>query len=112
MRFNRDILECKYRTAHCNEREPPDLIETYWNVNNYLADIKVETAKGFNRDILECKFSQPHFLQRLSMGFNRDILECKLTHLKRILYRTMDLIETYWNVNITDNWYRLYAKPI
>ena len=77
-RFNRTILECKYK------------------LNDHFYDEK----NSFNRTILECKFYKDVVVLKNRVSFNRTILECKLIYTQYLSIVRTVLIEPYWNVNI------------
>ena len=57
--------------------EGRDLIETLWNVKNFLFVGATDPSLGFNRDIVECKGFSVICSTVVSSRFNRDIVECK-----------------------------------
>ena len=65
-----------YEKGICGRRV---LIEPYWNVKDYSAEIKVMTDKSINRTILECKADNAFQNNQNLPRINRTILECKDT---------------------------------
>ena len=55
LRFNRYIVECKYKQEKDIKAGEWVLIDTQWNVNVSDCDCVMRTA-GFNRYIVEYKF--------------------------------------------------------
>ena len=80
------------------------LIETYWNVNTDISDLKVAQARGINRNILECKClgsgsgSGLGLLVLIETYWN---VNTSAESRKQV--EDYVLIETYWNVNIVEN---------
>ena len=64
-----------------------ELIETLWNVNNYLTYYRLTTTR-----------------------INRNIVECKYIPLLKDDIRFSELIETLWNVNTLKNGETFYGS--
>ena len=58
--INRNILECKDRYLHPDTEKYSVLIETYWNVKEYMRQIAEGAENSINRNILECKVWTVH----------------------------------------------------
>ena len=54
--FNRYIVECKLWLQEYRSKHRLVLIDTQWNVNEYVKEY-INTSSGFNRYIVECKYN-------------------------------------------------------
>ena len=54
------------------------LIETLWNVKEYLRQITEGSEQSINRNIVECKVEHGDIIIRSIPGINRNIVECKV----------------------------------
>ena len=54
------------------------LIETLWNVKEYLRQITEGSEQSINRNIVECKVEHGDIIIRSIPCINRNIVECKV----------------------------------
>ena len=89
---NEYLLRYSYPSNHV-------LIETLWNVNEIKLFVCIKLQKRINRNIVECKFVLIRIGTIYRFRINRNIVECKLKPSMVFNPTVFVLIETLWNVN-------------
>ncbi|SCH66422.1 Uncharacterised protein [uncultured Blautia sp.] len=77
------------------------LIETLWNVKLDHATRSIKLATRINRNIVECKAATFSVSRVDLFRINRNIVECKVFPVNDTVFFAVVLIETLWNVKIS-----------
>ena len=75
-----------------------DLIETLWNVKDFLSPLYFPRTNRFNRDIVECKVIESAKRERYAGDLIETLWNVKSRFEIHSAWMSMDLIETLWNV--------------
>ena len=70
-------MECKFFSYNNSFDQLIELIDTLWNVNDFIMEFSINICVGINRYIMECKYICNFSRGGLNTRINRYIMECK-----------------------------------
>ena len=100
--FNRYMVECEWNIYLASSRLRWVLIDTWWNVNYYRHLLVSKMVERFNRYMVECEYASFAFSNASFARFNRYMVECEYFYFTCRYCFTTVLIDTWWNVNVTE----------